>query len=116
MNEKFIGPMKAAMLAAFIVGTATYLADKSNPILAGLLVTIPVALPSIWFIDNDISLKEYTWSFALGILIYFMVILLFYNLVIHREIDRKKGIIMAMGVWVLIMGFVYLVITNKGYR
>lgn len=112
--QKFSRPLRAAVLAALVVGTATYLAENSYAVTAGLLVTIPVSLPAIWFIQRDRkALKEYTWSFLLGFIIYFLSLSLFYYLLSKRNYDKKKAILTSMFFWFVGILFVYFIVLEN---
>ena len=107
-------PVRSALLAAFIVGTAVYLAENNNPVLAGLLITIPISLPAIWFIKNDKSaLKDYSWSFMLGFIVYCLAIILFYFLLTKFHYEKKEAIIISMSIWFIMIISVYFILIKE---
>lgn len=95
------GPLKAALLGGLIVGAASFLAENADPVPAGLISTIPIALPAIWFLslEGD-ELKSYSKAFVAGMGAYVVAAFVFYNLHIHRKIPRGTSLIVAMSVWV----------------
>lgn len=107
------GPVRAAIIAAFIVGVATYFAETSRPELAGILATIPVALPTIWLLSDDVPLKDYMWSFTLGISAYLLAAVLYYYLVAFHSVSRKRGLVIAMGIWLILVLLVYFALAEK---
>lgn len=112
--KKIIAPLRSALLAALVVGTAVYLAENNNPVIAGLLVTIPVSLPAIWFIKNDkSSLHDYAWSFMLGFITYCIAVILFYCLLTKFNLKKKKAIIFAMTAWLIMIILVYFVLIKN---
>ena len=112
--KKIVGPIRASLLAALVVGTAVYLAENNSPVIAGLLVTIPVSLPAIWFIKNDKSaLRDYAWSFMLGFITYCIAVIIFYCLITKLNYDKEKAIITTMGIWLLMIILVYLILIKK---
>lgn len=100
---------KASLFAACIVGFSNYLSQSSKPYLAGLLIAIPVALPSMWFIENKHpdDLKKYIKGFAISISIYFMLAILFYNMVVKFDHDKKTTIIYLMVLWFILVVVCY---------
>lgn len=111
------GPVKAAVFAAAIVGFASYLAENSRPLLAGVIATLPVALPAMWFLSVDqkgiSDFHDYAWAFALGITAYFISAMTFYYLCAHRKIPRKRAILYAMGLWFTLAVVIYFVLAKR---
>jgi len=111
------GPVKAAVFAAVIVGFASYLAENSRPLLAGVIATLPVTLPAMWFLSVDqkgiSDFHDYAWVFALGITAYFIIAMTFYYLCAHRKIPRKKAILYAMGLWFTLAVVIYFVLAKR---
>ena len=112
----FPGPIKAAALAAVIIGVASYLAENSQPILAGIITTIPVALPAMWFlgVKDPQEFKDYTWAFTLGIASYFIAIMTFYYMCAYKEIPKKTAILYAMGLWLGLVVLAYFIFAERG--
>lgn len=104
--------LRGSLVAACIVGISGYLSQKSHPYLAGLLIAIPVALPSLWFIEhkNSKDLKEYVKGFAIGIAIYFAIALFFYYSVVKTDISKKNAIIYSMMLWITLVTMCYILI------
>jgi|LakMenEpi03Aug12_release.lakeMendotaPanAssembly.Ray.scaffolds.fasta_scaffold06067_10 heme/copper-type cytochrome/quinol oxidase subunit 4 len=100
---------RASFCAAVIIGFSSYLSQTSHPFLAGLLIAIPIALPSLWFIENKNAkdMKEYLRGFCISIIIYCIVVLFFYYMVVKSNYDKKKMIILAMILWAVIMFICY---------
>jgi heme/copper-type cytochrome/quinol oxidase subunit 4 len=100
---------RASLCAALVIGFSSYLSQTSHPFLAGLLIAIPVALPSLWFIENKNAkdMKEYLRGFAISITIYCIVALFFYYMVVKSNYDKKKMIIFAMMLWFTIILICY---------
>ncbi len=107
--------VRAALFAAFIIGFATYLAMHSQPILAGFLVTIPVTLSTMLFIDekNVDGFKDYIWAFCLGIISYTIAVITFYHLYTRRNVDKKTAIIYSIGLWFGLVVLAYFILSAK---
>lgn len=112
--KKIVRPLRAALLAALVIGTAVYLAENGNAVIAGLLVAIPVSLPAIWFIENDkTALRDYAWSFMLGFITYCISVIIFYCLLTKFNFEKKKAIITSMGIWFIMIILVYLFLIKQ---
>lgn len=100
---------RASLCAALIIGFSSYLSQTSHPFLAGLLIAIPIALPSLWFIENKNAkdMKDYLKGFSISITIYCFIALFFYYMVVKSNYDKKKMIIVAMTLWFIIMFICY---------
>jgi len=97
------GPLKAAIFGGIIVGSASILAEHAQPIPAGLMSTLPVALPAIWFLSmEEIKMTKYAGAFALGISFYAVAAAAFYYLHIKRKMNKGSSLIYAMGVWAVL--------------
>jgi len=109
--------IKAVIFASIIVGGATYFAETAQPMKAGLIATIPVALPAIWFMTIDVNdrgkLEDYAWTFMLGIASYFLAAVTFYYLFVHRRFDKKKAIGCSMAVWLGLVILSYFFLSTR---
>ena len=106
--------IQSSLFAAIIVALATYLAYHSQPLLAGFIVSIPVALPALWFLELESRGKyeNYTWSFFLGIGAYFITTLVFYYLFAQRDMSLQSSILISMGVWFVLVLFAYYTLSD----
>lgn len=110
MNYKSI--LRASLCAALIIGFSSYLSQKSDPFLAGMLIAIPVALPSLLFIDLDTEdkSKKYITGFFVSISVYFLVVSFFYYNNVMHGYDKKRMIYTSLGLWFIILSLIYLFI------
>ena len=89
------------IIGGFILSGATYLANYSNPLLAGILVTIPLELVSLFFVKEQ---KLASYSRSILIMSMATVIpVLYYNL-IHplKLMSYNLEIISSFFVWFLV--------------
>lgn len=89
------------IIGGIILSGSTYLANHSNPLLAGILVTIPLELVSLFFIKES---KLYSYGRSILIMSIATVIpVLFYN-IIHplRVLPCILEIICSFFVWLTV--------------
>lgn len=111
-NINYVSIIRASAVAAIIVGISAFLSQKSYSyfLLAGLLITIPIALPSLWFIEhkNSEGMKNYVKGFATGITLYCIAALCFYYMIAKLGYDKKNAIIIAMILWAIMIWIFYM--------
>lgn len=100
------------IIGGIILSGSTYLANHSNPLLAGILVTIPLELVSLFFIKEN---RLYSYARSILIMSIATVIpVLYYNIVHPLKImPCIVEIITSFVVWILvgISLFYYMPIT-----
>ena len=79
MNNFILTLIYRFILGGTILSGATYLANFSNPLLAGILVTIPLELVSLFFVKNN-RMKSYASSILI-MSIATVIPVLYFNLV-----------------------------------
>lgn len=89
------------IIGGIILSGSTYLANRSNPLLAGILVTIPLELVSLFFIKEH---KLYSYARSILIMSIATVIPVLYYNIIHplRLMPYKIEIISSFLVWLLV--------------
>jgi len=93
------------LLYRFIVGGSilsgsTIMANTLSPFLGSILVTLPLELVSLFFIDDK---RLYSYSFSILIMSIATVIPVFYFFFIIRyDIDRTTKIITSFIVWLIV--------------
>ena len=100
------------IIGGIILSGSTYLANNSNPLLAGILVTIPLELVSLFFVKQH---KLYGYARSILIMSIATVIpVLFYN-IIHplKVLNTNVEIVLSFCVWLLvgILLFYYMPVT-----
>lgn len=110
--------VRAAIIAALIVGSATYMAERSHPILAGFLAAMPVILITMLFlsVENPLKFKDYTWAYCLGIIIYMFAAMTFYYLYTLKNLKLGTAAAYALGLWITLVFMAYLLISDKGFH
>ena len=89
------------IIGGIILSGSTYLANHSNPLLAGILVTIPLELVSLFFIKES---KLYSYARSILIMSIATVIpVLFYNIIHPLHIfPCTFEIICSFFVWLMV--------------
>ena len=100
-SELFTTLVYRFIIGGIILSGSTYLANHSNPLFAGILVTIPLELVSLFFIKES---KLYSYARSILIMSIATVIpVLFYN-IIHplRVLPCMLEIICSFAVWLIV--------------
>ena len=84
--------------------------------MAGFLIAIPVALPSMLFFDsnNTHEYKDYAWAFCLGMTAYLIAIIAFYYLYTFKNLQQKTAVVYALGIWFVLVIMAYFFLSDKG--
>lgn len=106
MSNRIQNSIRVGIFAAILVGIATYMAEGVHSRLAGLIITIPVALPSLWFLTTKHN-KPYAQSFFTGISLYFLAACLFYYLHVKKHLEMKRSIEISVAFWLISAIIVY---------
>ncbi len=115
MNNFILTLIYRFILGGTILSGATYLANFSNPLLAGILVTIPLELVSLFFIKNN-RIKSYASSILI-MSIATVIPVLYFNLVHHLNLmSRTLEIITSFGVWVVVSVALFYCLPKKFYN
>lgn len=100
--------IKAAAIAAALVGTAVYVSHTQSAYTAGFIAAAPIALISVMYAPKD-KAGEMSRTVSLGLMAYTVFALLFYALVAQNGWDRRKALIVAMGAWAVVTGIMWIV-------
>jgi len=103
--------LRGALIAGLVIGTALYLADNSHPALAGLVATIPLALPTMILLEEH-QVKDYSFSLALGVASYVCAAFLFYHLYAKEKWNRWKALLTSMILWITLALLAYYLFTD----
>jgi len=89
------------LVGGIILSGSTYLANFCNPLLAGILVTIPLELVSLFFIKED---KLYAYARSILIMSIATVIPVLYYNIIHpfKLMSNNMEIISSFFVWLFV--------------
>lgn len=100
-NKLYLTLIYRFIIGGIILSGSTYLANRSNPLLAGILVTIPLELVSLFFIKEH---KLYSYARSILIMSIATVIpVLYYNLVHPLKImPISVEIISSFAVWLVV--------------
>ena len=88
-------------IGGFILSGATYLANNSNPLIAGILVTIPLELVSLFFIEEK---KLYSYAISILIMSIATVVPVLYYYIIHplKLMPGYLEILSSFCVWLIV--------------
>jgi len=99
----FLTIFKEFMIGGTFVAVISGLGNYVDPLLAGLIAGIPIGLPSTIFINGKLKSKEYVTNLTITSALLLAVTLLFYYIYIKKDIEKKKSIAIAMGIWIIIV-------------
>lgn len=102
------------IVGGIILSGATYLANYSNPLLAGILVTLPLELVSLFFVKEH---KLYSYSRSILIMSIATVIPVLYYYLIHPlgTMDTVSEIVSSFAVWFIVGVFLYCFVPMEMY-
>lgn len=102
------------ILGGIILSGSTYLANYANPLLAGILVTIPLELVSLFFIKEE---KLYSYARSILIMSIATVIPVLYYNIIHpfRLMSCNLEILSSFFVWLFVGISLYYYMPHKMY-
>lgn len=92
---------RAALVAAFFVYLILWLADTIGSFIGGFIASIPLALPLIYFLEDD-QVPGYSLALTLGIIAYLFAALTLLYIFNYLHWGKITSIIVAMGVWFII--------------
>ena len=97
-----------------ILSGATYLANNSNPLFAGILVTIPLELVSLFFIEEK---KLYSYAISILIMSIATVVPVLYYFLIHplKLMPTYLEITSSFIVWLLVGILLYNFLPGSFY-
>lgn len=106
------------LIYRFIVGGtilsgATWLANNSNTLLAGILITIPLELVSLFFVKDN-KLKSYAKSILIMSIATVIPVLFFYMIKGRNILESPLDIVASFIIWLLV-GFSLFYFLPKSY-
>lgn len=100
--------VKPFLTGGLFVAGISFIGNKVDPILAGLLAGLPIGLPSTYFI-SDKKAPKYVLNLAYTtILLTIVTILYTFIYVIKHNTDKNTGIIISMSVWFVLVSLIYI--------
>jgi len=94
------------IIGGSILSGATYLANHTNPLLGSILVTVPLELVSLFFIDDD-HLLGYAKDILIMSFATFIPVLFYYLVYLKYRSNSRIHIILAFMVWLLVSLGIY---------
>jgi uncharacterized membrane protein (GlpM family) len=95
---------KEFLIGGTTVSAISYVGNNLNPVLAGLIGGIPIALPSLYFIKNDRNIKLVSTTLLVSTLLLFATVVVFYYLRFIRSpgLSKNQAIVQSMLVWLVV--------------
>ena len=114
MNKIYYELFERFIIGGIILSGATYLANYSNPLLAGILVTVPLELVSLFFVKEH---KLYSYSRSILIMSIATVIPVLYYYLIYplNAMATHTEILTSFLVWFLVGILLYLFVPMNLY-
>ena len=102
------------MIGGFILSGATFLANYSNPLIAGILVTIPLELVSLFFVKKD---RLYPYARSILIMSIATVVPVLYYNIIHplHLMPFMVEVFSSFFVWFLVGTGLYYTLPFSSY-
>ena len=95
------------IIGGIILSGSTWLANNSNPLLAGILITIPLELVSLFFVHEN-RLRSYAYSILI-MSIATVIPVLYYNLILpYKFLEYPFDVCSSFIVWLLVGIILYL--------
>lgn len=92
--------IKGALLSGLIVFLALLMSEKLSPMWAGLFITIPVALTSVIFLNDEGKIPQYAMTVAWTTLFSAMVTFIFYYMYVNYSWNKYMCLTLSLGVWI----------------
>ena len=101
------------LTAGFTVAAVKYVATHmNNPFLAAILGGLPIGLLSIYFLQSDKTIP-YSKNYFHVTLCLATAILLFFLLQVHTSMDKNICLLIALGVWAVLVFINYMINRKK---
>lgn len=96
--------VKEFLLGGTMVAAISYLGNSVNPLLAGLLGGIPIALPSLYFVQGTHNIKVVSTTLLVSTFLLFTTVVIFYYLHFVKQSgeSKNKALIWSMVIWLII--------------
>lgn len=93
----------------FLIGGTTvvaisYFGNSVDPLLAGLLGGIPLALPSLYFVTGEQNVKAVSTTLLFSTFLLFLTVVTFYALHYSKKvvIPKNRALVISMSVWLAV--------------
>lgn len=111
----FVKTFMDSILGQFLIGGLTvsgisFLSNNiGNPVLAGIVASIPIGMPSTIFV-KDSQVPAYTWNLLIMTSVLVFATIINYYLVNHVKLNKYQSAGLGMSVWAS-LGFIYYLFT-----
>lgn len=116
----FIHKAMNSLPGQFVIGGATvagisYISNNlNNPLLAGIVASIPIGMPSTIFVEDN-QLKSYTWNLLVMTSVLVLATLINYYLINHTKYTKYESVDISFSVWAG-LGLIYYCVTKYMMR
>ncbi|MDA9298857.1 hypothetical protein N9P79_00660 [Crocinitomicaceae bacterium] len=91
-----------------VSGISAFSNQLGNPILAGIIASIPIGMPSTVFVKNN-QIESYTWTNLVLTSVLVISTMVNYYLINHAGYDKYQSVEISMGIWTGLGIFYYLI-------
>jgi len=112
MDTFFINsiPGQFMMGGLTVSGISVFSNNLNNPLLSGIVASIPVGMPSSIFI-KDSQLPEYSWNLLVMTSVLYLSTFINWYLITKEKMSKYESVQIAMSVWVG-LGIIYYFIVK----
>ena len=114
MKEATKDFIKSTIFAIILITASALLSFYSNSFVAGIVITLPIALLSLLFLNNIQNDDDYVWGFTTGLFAYFISAILFYILYVHTPLSKDRSIFISLFVWTFLVIIFSVTISKYG--
>lgn len=108
--KKFVNSLPGQFLIGglTVAGISAFSNILNNPILAGIVASIPIGLPSTVFVKDN-QVVSYTWNLLVMTSIVGLATLINYYLVNHAGYNKYQSVGASMAVWAVLGAICYFI-------
>jgi len=114
MKEATKDFIKSTLFAVVLIVASAMLSFYSSSFIAGIVITLPIALLSLLFLNNIKDDDAYVWGFTTGLFAYFISTILFYILYVHTPISKDISILISLLLWTILVVIFSTTISKYG--
>lgn len=103
MKEPTKDFIKSTLFAVILIVASALLSFYSSSYVAGIVITLPIALLSLLFLNNIQNDDSYVWGFTTGLFAYFISTIIFYILYVHSPITKDISILISLLIWMILV-------------
>jgi len=91
-----------------VAGISLFASRLNNPLLAGIIASVPIGMPSTVFVKNK-EVQSYTWNLLVMTSVLFLATGANYYLANHTSFDKYQAAGTSFGIWAALGAIYYFV-------